>query len=247
VSQTHWSKADLHIHSILSDGGNTIRDILAHAATATQMDVIAITDHDRIDGAQEAQQLGARYGLDVIVGEEVTARQAHVLAYFLRERVASGMSIAETTAAIHEQGGIAVLAHPYDRVCPTPISWRHRPTSAEWRGFGLDGIEGLNGSQVDPTSNPKALALGARLGHTMTGGSDAHHKEVIGRTYTLFPGVNAADLHVALLNHKTLPAGQGWSLRDYAGWARKAFLPRVWRAVGMSAACRAAQDGHPAA
>jgi len=247
VSQTDWSKADLHIHSILSDGGNTIRDILAHAATATQMDVIAITDHDRIDGAQEAQQLGARYGLDVIVGEEVTARQAHVLAYFLRERVASGMSIAETTAAIHEQGGIAVLAHPYDRVCPTPISWRHRPTSAEWRGFGLDGIEGLNGSQVDPTSNPKALALGARLGHTMTGGSDAHHKEVIGRTYTLFPGVNAADLHVALLNHKTLPAGQGWSLRDYAGWARKAFLPRVWRAVGMSAACRAAQDGHPAA
>ena len=247
MTQTHWSKADLHIHSILSDGGDTIRDILIHAASNTHMDVIAITDHDRIDGAQEARHLGARYGLDVIVGEEVTARHAHILAYFLRERVTPRMSIAETTAAIHEQGGIAVLAHPYDRVCPTPISWRHRPSNAEWHSYGLDGIEGLNGSQVDPTSNPRSLALGARLGLALTGGSDAHHKEVIGLTYTLFPGVNALDLKIALSGHRTLPAGHGWSFRDYAGWARRAFIPRVWRALALGDSKGAVQDGQPAA
>jgi predicted metal-dependent phosphoesterase TrpH len=56
--------ADLHIHTVHSwDGTATVPAILKHAADATDLDVIAICDHDCIRGGQEAIQLAPRYGI----------------------------------------------------------------------------------------------------------------------------------------------------------------------------------------
>ena len=43
-----WGRADLHIHSLASDGVSSVTEILA-AAEAAHLDVIAITDHERMD------------------------------------------------------------------------------------------------------------------------------------------------------------------------------------------------------
>src|SRR5579862_1937821 len=110
---TTRATADLHMHTRYSDGRPTVRSLLDYVARNTILQVIAITDHDTIDGALEAQALQAHYPFEIIVGEEVSSRDGHILALFLRQRVAPGLSAADTVAAIHEQGALAVAAHPF--------------------------------------------------------------------------------------------------------------------------------------
>ncbi len=64
-------RADLHMHSTYSDGMGTIEQILDYVEHQTSLDVIALTDHDVIEGALRARDLWAkgRYRFDFIVGE----------------------------------------------------------------------------------------------------------------------------------------------------------------------------------
>ena len=65
-------KADLHIHTTHSDGAATVAELLGHVARDTDLHAIAITDHDTITGAQQAAKLARQFGIEVIVGEEVS-------------------------------------------------------------------------------------------------------------------------------------------------------------------------------
>ncbi|MHB0858966.1 MAG: CehA/McbA family metallohydrolase [Anaerolineae bacterium] len=231
VVSTVWSKADLHVHSSYSDGADSIPDILEHTTRHTDLKVIAITDHDCIQGALEAQYLAPRYGVHVVVGQEVTTNRGHLLALFIRERITPGLSIGETVEWVHAQGGVAILAHPLDRICDSPMRHRPWPRHEDWVAFGLDGVEGLNGCQIDPAANHRALQMGKVLGCALTGGSDAHHRQVIGVAHTLFPGSSPADLKRALIEATSLPSGRRWRRSEYFGWAARSLIPRT---VGAS-------------
>src|SRR5215831_21153556 len=89
--------ADLHIHTHHSDGSDSPSEVLLWAARIG-LDVIAITDHDAIDGALIAARIARRVagGPDVIIGEEVSSLDGHILALFLDEPVAPDMTAAET-------------------------------------------------------------------------------------------------------------------------------------------------------
>jgi predicted metal-dependent phosphoesterase TrpH len=52
-------RADLHIHTMASDGTAGVAQVLARAEEA-RLDVIAITDHDRIDAAKAAQAMALK-------------------------------------------------------------------------------------------------------------------------------------------------------------------------------------------
>jgi predicted metal-dependent phosphoesterase TrpH len=68
-------KADLHIHTLYSyDGFCAVSTMLEQAAQIAKLDVIAITDHDEIDGALEAEILGPKFGIRVIPGCEISPR-----------------------------------------------------------------------------------------------------------------------------------------------------------------------------
>jgi hypothetical protein len=89
---------------------------LVDAAVKAGLDVIAVTDHDTMASVRETRARGEEAGLGVIAGEEITTRwpaQTHILAWFLREPVRGGMSIEDTVAAIHDQGALAVIPHPF--------------------------------------------------------------------------------------------------------------------------------------
>src|SRR4029078_7752954 len=75
-------RADLHIHTLASDGTAGIEDGLDHVERVTELDVIAITDHERIDAALAARAIARDRGLrfEVVVGEEVTTLGGHLLA-----------------------------------------------------------------------------------------------------------------------------------------------------------------------
>jgi len=76
---------DLHIHTNASDGAHTPAEVVRIAAKSG-MDVIAITDHDTIDGVAEAISAAEPLGLHVIPGAEFSARfegELHILGYNL--------------------------------------------------------------------------------------------------------------------------------------------------------------------
>ena len=107
-------KADIHIHSTADDGLATPAQLVVHAEEATDLDAIAITDHDAIAGALEAREVAARRGsrIRVYVGMEITTRQGHLLALGLEKPVRMLQDIETTIALVHEQGGLCVLPHP---------------------------------------------------------------------------------------------------------------------------------------
>src|SRR5215467_12130255 len=98
-------RADLHMHTTFSDGWPEPDELVDHARS-TGLQVISVTDHDTIEGGLRAAEYAAkRGGLEVVVGEEVSSRDGHIVGLFLKRRVRPGMSAAATVHAIHDQGG----------------------------------------------------------------------------------------------------------------------------------------------
>lgn len=216
--------ADLHVHTNYSDGQDSVSDVLAWAARI-RLDVIAITDHDTIDGAIIAAELARiRSGPQVIVGEEVSTRDGHVLALFISKFIPPDLTARETVAAIHEQGGLAIAAHPY---------WRTSSVDYKGRLYGLgdriaelpfDAIEVVNGG-VTPSmlgANRRAGWVADALGWTVVGGSDAHVKHALGWGHTRFEGRTARELRQSIATGRT-QAGRSrlhlTGVRRYATWS----------------------------
>jgi predicted metal-dependent phosphoesterase TrpH len=81
------SRADLHAHSTYSDGRLTPTELIERAASKG-LEVLALTDHDCIDGTAEAQEAAQRYPqLLFIPGVELSTDvphgEVHLLGYFL--------------------------------------------------------------------------------------------------------------------------------------------------------------------
>ena len=107
-------RADLHVHTLASDGVSSVEEILAFVMTGTRLDLIAIADHERVDAAHAARAIARARDLpvEVVIGEEVTTRGGHLLALFIEEAIPPLRSLRETIGLVHEQGGLAVPAHP---------------------------------------------------------------------------------------------------------------------------------------
>jgi predicted metal-dependent phosphoesterase TrpH len=195
-------KADLHIHSRHGDGMATVAEVLRHTHERTDLDVIAVTEHDTMRASDEARDLVARsaYRFEVVPGMEVTTLDGHLLALFIDEPVPSFKRIEETLVKIHRQGGLGVVPHP--------LSWLTRSVSertfariAAVRNDGvyLDAIEEHNQSPAGRVSSARARRLNReRYGLASIGSSDAHFLAAIGCAYTTFEGAGAMDLRQSM-------------------------------------------------
>jgi predicted metal-dependent phosphoesterase TrpH len=229
--------ADLHIHTNHShDGTCTVQAVLQYAAEQTGLDVIAITDHDRMAGALEAEQAAPAYGIEVIPGCEISTAEGHLLAYFIHQPVPAGLSLAETVGRVGEQGGLCVAAHPGARGANSltlPAIYRTLQLP-EARGV-LVGIETLNTAQFDQRAAWPAQALADVFQITQVGSSDAHLLWVIGTGATSFPGRTAAELRLALEHGQTQVVRNGnFSRMRLAGSFFSAYLlKRAGLATGI--------------
>jgi hypothetical protein len=89
---------------------------LVDAAVKAGVDLIAVTDHDTMASVKETQSHGEAAGLTVVAGQEVTTKwpaQTHIVGWFLETPVKRGMSLEDTVAAIHAQGGLVMVPHPF--------------------------------------------------------------------------------------------------------------------------------------
>jgi len=238
-------RADLHIHTLASDGVSTVAQILAAAEEQADLDVIAITDHERIDAAVVAQAMARDRGLrvEVVVGEEVTTLGGHLLALFIEQRIAPWRSMRSTIARVHEQAGIAIVAHP---LVPYPLCASGRtirnllgdPDST----FRPDAIEAFNPTTARMHWGKKVPAFAAELGVAGVAGSDAHRADDVGHAVTTFAGRSADDLRAAIL------AGEiGWDGTPYP-WRKqlstfRAQLSKNAIAVKDIARARLLRDG----
>jgi len=191
-------KADLHIHTVYSDGSSTVEEVL-RKAVLLGLDTIAITDHNEIEGALKARETAERWGLavDVIVGEEITTSDGHVVGLFLKDRVRPLLTAEATVDEIHRQGGLAVAVHPFS-VWLKIFKCGGGGLLAERLQF--DAIETVNGSPTEGFSNAYTQKRNAKLKLAEVGGSDAHTPEAIGQGYTVFPGRGASMLYSAIKN-----------------------------------------------
>jgi predicted metal-dependent phosphoesterase TrpH len=234
-------RADLHIHSLASDGTDGIAVILDHAERATELDVIAITDHERIDAALAARTMAREQNLrvEIVVGEEVSTLGGHLLALFIGERIRPLRTLRTTIVEIHEQGGLAIPAHP---LVPYPLcaqGWVIRRLLADRDPrVRPDGIEAFNPTMFGRPWHGRVVRFAAEHGLATVGNSDAHEAVAVGTGWTTFPGRTAEDLRAAILGHETQHHGSfhgtggqlgtfGRQLRKYSRDARAVVRARV--------------------
>ncbi|HMO53809.1 MAG TPA: PHP-associated domain-containing protein [Tepidiformaceae bacterium] len=196
-------KADLHIHTRVSDGMASIEQVLAYVEHQTDLDVIAVTDHEDVTGGLRARDLAAKrgYRFEVVPGVEVTTLHGHVLGLWVEENPRSFRRVESTLEMIHAQGGVAAVPHP--------MSWLTRSVSSRtldrlWRrgepGIGFDAIETGNPSPAGRVTRARAASANTeRWGLAALGGSDAHHLPHVGTGWTEFEGTTGEELRVAIL------------------------------------------------
>ncbi len=211
-------RADLHMHSTYSDGFGTIEQILDYVEHETSLDVIALTDHDVIEGSLRTRDLWAKgdYRFDFIVGEEISTREGHMLALFIEKRIPPRLSIERSIELVHEQEGLAIVAHPLNRIfrhsCQREVLDRIAASNDVW----LDGIETWNASFCGIYANRLAMSANREVyGWPELGNSDAHTLKAIGRGCTWFEGRNAHDVRSSIEAGLTAPGGKLWRMNEY--------------------------------
>ncbi|PSP96618.1 phosphoesterase [Halobacteriales archaeon QS_4_70_19] len=170
---------EFHSHSSLSYDGRDPVELLLGQAEAVGLDALAVTDHDEIDASLRAADLAPEYDLVGIPGMEITSEAGHVLGLGVEEAVPPGLSYDETLDRIHDQGGIAVIPHPFQKS-------RHGVAAHVTRDqlAGADAIEMYNSRLLTGRSNRRAERFARERNLPMTAGSDAHISEMVGQAIT---------------------------------------------------------------
>ncbi|HYO44327.1 MAG TPA: PHP domain-containing protein [Candidatus Limnocylindrales bacterium] len=202
---------DLHCHT--SASFDSLADPLkvVRAARARGITHLAITDHDRIDGALRARD-AALPGITVIVGEEVKTAGGDLICLFLEEAIPPGLSPAETIARARAQGALVGIPHPFDR-------YRGSVGKAEDEIRALvglvDWVEAFNARVVMRDGNERAAELARTAGIPGVAVSDAHSTLEVGVAATRLVGdpSTPAGLLAALATARIVPGRASYYVR----------------------------------
>jgi glycosyltransferase involved in cell wall biosynthesis len=174
---------DLHMHTDRSSDCATPVEVLLATARDQGLGAIAVTDHNEISGALEAQAKAAEFGVKVIVGEEVkTATQGEVIGLFLQEKIPRGLSLAETVTEIKRQGGLVYVPHPFDRMHAVP-DYEHLLDVVD----EIDAMEVYNPRVAIGSFNEEAGRFAAKYRIPAGAGSDAHVAQGLGSVRIRMP------------------------------------------------------------
>lgn len=178
-------KIDMHVHTNYSSPCSLIDPERAVVvAMESGLDGICVTEHDEIDGARIASEIGRRLGFPVFRGIEIYTDMGDMLVYGLyRSAPAWKVPFEELLSDCGRAGAVIVPAH----CCRVTgeLERVHGRERADWLMRHVDGLETHNGG-CTLQANEAASELAARYGLPGTGGSDAHHEFQVGRCYTVF-------------------------------------------------------------
>jgi glycosyltransferase involved in cell wall biosynthesis len=167
---------DLHMHTDHSHDCATPVDVLLSTARQQGLGAIAVTDHNEVSGALEAAERAERFGVKVIVAEEIkTGGQGEVIGLFLQEKIPRGLTLDETIAAIRRQGGLVYVPHPFDRLHTVP-DYEHLMGIVD----DIDALEVFNPRVAVPAFNEEAARFAAKYRIVAGAGSDSHVAQGLG-------------------------------------------------------------------
>lgn len=207
TSPVTYHRADVHMHTNLGDGWASPARVIEEA-TRRQLTLIAVTDHDHLEGAKRVEELLHKQNspLQMITGVEVSTRQGHLLGLFVKKAPKTLRSVEESIDAIKEQGGLVIVPHPLGRLVPS-LS-RSKIDSLLEKGYQIDGIEVYNPTPANASQRATVRTANQEWHLAETGGSDAHFWQHIGAAYTLFPGTTPEDLRQAIAERTVRAGGQ---------------------------------------
>ena len=171
-------KLDLHCHSYGSHDGGLNLDDIRQALVSQKLDVIAITDHDTIEAAQ---QIKTELGDKIIIGQEITTSQGEIIGLYLSQAIQPQQSALETAKAIKEQGGLVYIPHPFDRRRRSGVSL----DTLESIKPLVDIVETANGRDYFSHHAKQALAWSKQNQVARAQSSDAHGPIGWGKTYSI--------------------------------------------------------------
>lgn len=215
-------KADLHMHTTASDGMGTVEEVLDWVENMTDLDVIAVTDHDEIRGAWAARDLAAKrnYRFEIMMAQEITSRHGHILIYGVEEPFKMFQSLEKTVEWAHERGGVVIVPHPLSYM--TLSVGEQKLRSLFDKSLSVDGIEIINPSIAGYVRRERVKEVNRAEWHLAEiGSSDAHFPRHIGTAYTTFEGHTAVDLLEAIKNHTTKSHGRYLTIREQLQGAGK--------------------------
>jgi predicted metal-dependent phosphoesterase TrpH len=141
------------------------------------LDAVAITDHNSIKGSMEGiKESKGIEDIIIIPAMEISTIKGHIVALGIQEEIKSKMSPEETIEQVREQGGIAVIPHPF-------VSYREGLCDYV-KTLDIDAIETLNSRYIFGYSNWRAKKLAEEREIPQIGSSDAHFIGAIGSCIT---------------------------------------------------------------
>lgn len=193
-------QVDLHMHSSYSFDSKTKLEEIFEKAKEEQVQCIAITDHDTIEGAMEAKKM-APENLNIIPGIEVTSDIGDIIGLFVDKPILS-KHFKEVIAEIKAQNGIVYLPHPFRG---------RRSISLELIDL-VDVIEVYNGRsqginyEDDSFGNQDIVNFAKTYSKTGIGSSDAHKSHEVARVTTSLPSFQSdEELKKILLSQRIFP------------------------------------------
>ena len=173
-------KLDSHIHSQYSPDSSTKIDDIIKKSIEDNINIIAISDHNTVDGSKLAIKKTKNIeNLLVIPSIEISSSKGHILGFGCEELVPRDLEPDETIDLIHDQGGLAIIPHPY-------CFYRHGLfCKANQNKLNFDAIEVKNARFIVGYANLKAKKLASKNNIPGLGASDSHYIDFLGDAYSL--------------------------------------------------------------
>ena len=186
-------KADFHMHTHFSPDSETDPDKLVKRCLKVGLELIAVTDHNTIEGALKVKDSAP---FPVIIGEEIKTSAGEITGLFLKETIPAGLSPIDTAHRIKDQGGLVSLPHPFDRFRSEVIDGKAIDELIPL----LDIVEIFNSRNNLSADDRKAEKFAKEHNLLTSGVSDAHTLMELGRTYVQMPEFDGtpSDFKIAL-------------------------------------------------
>lgn len=193
-------KTLLHVHTDFSFDSNISLTALTDFVERHHFGCVAVTDHDTVEGAL---RLRDTTNVRVIVGEEISTRDGHLIGLFLERHVPPGLSVGDTAMAIREQGGLVFIPHPFVRVMGCGLM------EAVWGIADLvDAVEVCNAQNLSARADRRAVHFANEIGAAHFVGADSHSVASIAPCFQIMPSFVGRDDFVDALHRAELVRGR---------------------------------------